>query len=112
MAGYNTILTIRRLEEECSKLGFMMCHSKHGHGSRDFGDVVALKPKDADSLPIYARDAELFCGSLEELDRWLQGVSWARKYDQMLRLSNDTKRKRKEQDERNRALLSTLAKMN
>jgi hypothetical protein len=65
-------------------------------------------PKDADALPIYSRDAELFVGTLEGLETWLHGVRWAREYDMMLKLSDEKKRARKEQDERNRILLKTL----
>ena len=64
MAGYNTIIKIRRLEEECERIGFMMSHADHYH--KDYGDVVAVRPKDQNSLPIYSRDAELFVGTFEE----------------------------------------------
>ena len=72
------------------------------------GDTVALKPKDADSLPIYSRDAEVFVGSLTDLQYWLRGVEWAREYDRMIKISDDKKRARKEQDLRNRQLVKTL----
>ena len=73
------------------------------------GDTVALKPKDADSLPIYSRDAEVFVGSLTDLQYWLRGVEWARDYDRMVIDKNiNKKRERKEQDERNCILLRTL----
>jgi hypothetical protein len=105
MSGYNLIVRIRRLEEECSKLGFMLCHSKYG--SHDI-DMVALKPKDENSLPIYARDAEMFCGTINDLEVWLRGVTWARQYDKLLRVSDDKKRERKEQDVRNHNLVKVL----
>ena len=107
MIGYNTILKIRKLEERCSNLGFMLCHAKH-HMNHEFGDVVALKPKDIDSLPIYSRDAELFVGTLEELEYWLRGVEWSRQYDEMLKVSNSKKREDKEQLVRNRRLFAIL----
>lgn len=106
MSGYNDIIRMQRLIEEVDSLGLMMTHSKYGNGP--FGDFVGLKPKDEPSLPIYARDAELFSGTLEELTVWLRGVKWARDYDRMLNLSNDKKRERKEQDERNRILVNIL----
>jgi hypothetical protein len=65
-------------------------------------------PKDSDALPIYNREAELYVGTLEGLETWLHGVRWAREYDMMLKLSDEKKRARKEQDERNRILLKTL----
>jgi hypothetical protein len=107
MAGYQLILALRDLEKQCDELGLMMCYPKHRYDQGD-SDEVAVKPKDADSLPIYARDAELFVGSLYHLRVWIRGIKWARQYDEMLKLTNDDKRKRKEQDERNRQLVSTI----
>jgi hypothetical protein len=104
MAGYQAIIELRRLEEEVDKLGLMLCASKHGSwaGSNSHNDLVAIKPKDADSLPIYSRDAELFTGSLEQLRVWIRGVHWAREYDSMLKLSDEKKRTAKEDQERAR----------
>ena len=109
MAGYGLLVKIRRLEEECDKLGFMLCYSKHG-SYHNHGDVVALKPKDQDSLPIYSRDAELFCGTFDDLEVWLRGVQWARDYDGMLfgAKKHTANRERKEQDYRNRNLLTAI----
>ena len=107
MSGWNTIQRIRRIEEQISRLGFKFSKSKHG----DFTDLhgaLSLVPRDADALPIYTRDAELFVGSIERLEDWLAGVHWAREYDRMLKLSDEKKRARKEQDERNRILLKTI----
>jgi hypothetical protein len=60
-------------------------------------------------LPIYTRDAELFVGTLEGAAYWMQGVEWARDYDRMVIDKNtDTKRERKEQDERNKQLVRIL----
>lgn len=108
MAGYNLIRQIRSLEEECDKLGFVLCPSKY-HYDKEFGDVVAIQPKDQDSLPIYTRDAELFVGTINELARWIDGVKWARQYDGMLfGKKHDEKRERKEQDVRNNTLVRIL----
>ena len=110
MSGYNTVLKIRRLEQEIDALGFRWGNSKHGSwGSREYGDVIALYPKDEESLPVYSRDAELFIGTIEELEVWLLGFKKAREYD-MLVFGNkhDNTRKRKEQNERNRQLLRKL----
>ena len=107
MSGWNTIQRIRRIEEQISRLGFKFSKSKHG----DFTDLhgaLSLVPRDTDALPIYTRDAELFVGSIERLEDWLAGVYWAREYDRMLKLSDEKKRARKEQDERNRILLKTI----
>ena len=108
MAGYHTILRIRRLEEEVDKLGLRMGNSKHGNYRQEFGDVVALFPKD-DTYPIYSRDAELFVGTIEEMEVWLRGFQKAFEYHRMLIGRNcEDKVKRKEQDYRNQVLLSKI----
>lgn len=108
MAGYHTILRIRRLEEEVDKLGLRMGNSKHGNYRQEFGDVVALFPKD-DAFPIYSRDAELFVGTIEEMEVWLRGFQKAFEYHRMLIGRNfEDKVKRKEQDYRNQMLLRKI----
>ena len=111
MSGYNLVVKIRRLEQELDQLGLMMCTASHYY--RDYGDVVAVRPKDEESLPIYSRDAEMFVGTLEALEYWIQGVEWARKYDSMLFGRRHTaNRQRREQDYRNQQLLTALANEN
>jgi hypothetical protein len=107
MTGWETIQKIKQVEQEVDKLGFKFSKSKHGDWTDNHG-ALSLLPKDADALPIYTRDAELFVGSLERLEDWLAGVRWAREYDKMLKLSNDSKRERKEQDVRNHRLIKTI----
>jgi hypothetical protein len=107
MAGWNTIERVRRLEEQIDKLGFKFAKSKHSDWSDDHG-ALSLKPKDPNALPIYSRDAELYVGSIEGLETWLHGVRWAREYDMMLKLSDDAKRAKAEQKERNKNLMRTI----
>jgi hypothetical protein len=102
MAGYQSVLALRRLEAEVDELGFMLCAPKTGWGGDDFNNLVAIKPKDDDALPIYARDAEMFRGTLEELRVWVRGVQWAREYDRMLKVGDDKARTKKEDAERAR----------
>jgi hypothetical protein len=107
MSGWNTIQRIRRIEQQIDELGFKFNKSKHSDWSEDHG-ALSLVPKDTESLPIYNREAELFVGSLERLEDWLAGVKWARDYDIMLKVSDDSKRARKEQDVRNKSLLTKI----
>jgi hypothetical protein len=107
MSGWNTIQRLRRIEEEIDKLGFKFSKSKHSDWSEDHG-ALSLVPKDVDSLPMYSRDAELFVGSLERLEDWINGVRWARQYDMMLKLSDDDKRTKAEQKQRNRNLMRSI----
>jgi len=108
MSGYNLVRRIHSLEEQCRELGLMMCHSRSDYMNQ-FGDVVAVKPMDQDSLPVYSRDAELFVGTLDALENWIKGIEWARRYDSMLfgNAHND-KRQRKEQDHRNHQLMKSI----
>jgi len=101
MAGWETIVKIRNLEERADKLGFKFAKYRHGDWTENH-NALSLVPKDADSLPIYIRDASLFSGSLEGLEYWLNGVEWAREYDRMLKLSDEKKRTLKEEQERAR----------
>ena len=106
MAGWNTIEKIRKLEQRADSLGMRFTAYKHDDM---YGENVALVAKDKDALPIYARDAVMFAGSLEGAAYWMQGVLWAREYDRLAVDRNlDKKRERKEQDERNKQLIKTL----
>jgi hypothetical protein len=107
MSGYNMILQIERLKETADKLGFMLCYPRAGWG-QEHGDTVGIKPKDKDALPIYARDAQFFTGTIDEIMSFFRGIEWARQYDEMLRVSTPEKRGRKEQDERNKQLVRML----
>ena len=107
MAGWNTIQEIRRLEDEFDKVGLKIAKARESSWSNGI-DFIALIPKDADSLPLYSRDAEVFTGTIEDARRWLQGLTWARDYDMLLKLSDNKKRSRYEQDERNRQLVRLL----
>lgn len=71
-------------------------------------DLIELKPSN-DNLPLYSRDATIFAGDLDAVESWLQGVSWARKYDEMCSISNNKKRSRAEETVRHRVLLKLLA---
>jgi hypothetical protein len=106
MSGWNIIEKIRKLEQRADSLGMRFTAYKHDDM---YGENVALVAKDKDALPIYARDAVMFAGSLEHADRFMQGVFWAREYDRMtIDRNNDKKRERKEQDERNKQMVKIL----
>lgn len=105
MIGYSLVTRIRRLEVICDRLGFKFAQSKYGNHI----DRIALQPKDIDSLPLYTREAELFVGTLDEVENWITGVLWARDYDRMLfGNKHDTTRDRKEQTHRNKNLIKII----
>ena len=106
MTGWNTIVRIRRIEEDVAKLGLKFENRRNSDWVDD--NQLALIPINADALPIYSRDAEVFAGSLEGLEFWLRGVAWARDYDKMLKVSDEKRRATKEQDERERQLVKMI----
>jgi hypothetical protein len=108
--GMRTIRKIQELQDRAEKLGFKFANCKHYYGSQ-YTDMLALAPRD-DQLPHYSRDAELWQGSLEELEQFLRGIEFARNYYSMLRLVDDKKIAKQEQLERNRQLLELLKKGN
>lgn len=110
MTGMNKINQLRRIEKELDELGFKIVEPKFRYGfDRTEGyDSIAIIPKDNESLPVFSRDAEIFIGTLEAIEVWMQGVDWARRYDQLLKVSNDKKRKRKEQDVLNEQMVAIL----
>ena len=106
MTGYRTILMLRRFEQEVDELGLRIGHVKYNY-SQDT-DKISLMPKDDEALPIFSRDAEIFVGTVEQAQEWMRGVKWARNYDRMLKVSDDNKRAKREQYERNRLLIEKL----
>ena len=106
MTGYRTILMLKRFEQEVDELGLRIGHVKYNY-SQDT-DKISLMPKDDEALPIFSRDAEIFVGTVEQAQEWMRGVKWARNYDRMLKVSDDNKRAKREQHERNRLLIEKL----
>lgn len=102
--GYNAILKIKRLEQEADTLGFRLAYPKH----RIEHDTVALIPKDGDSVPVFSRDTEFWTGDITEVHAFLHGIMWARRYDELLAVSNKKLRDKKEQSIRNKQLLAQL----
>ena len=106
MAGYNTLLRFRQAEQMATELGMRFAHSKYG--DRAAGELIALYPLD-DELPVYARDAELYAGSLDDVICFMRGIEWSRAYDRVLGADNSKRRARKEQDIKNKRLFDVLA---
>lgn len=106
MTGYNTVLTIRKLEEQIKKMGFRMGYPKNSEYD-EFSSMISLMPLD-DKLPLYSRDAALFTGTIEDAIQWLRGIEFGINYLKMLKIVTDEKITRKEQDERNRQLAQII----
>lgn len=110
MAMYwDDVQRLKRVEAKANELGFIFSVGNYSYGSikGTTSGFICLKPR-VDCLPLYSRDAEIYTGTVEEIEVWLRGFEWAREYDSMLKLSNNKLRERKEQDERNKQLLKTV----
>ena len=99
----NLMRRIDRVRKQAHDLGFEFHDAKHSFGTLD-GSIgyIALRPAEhepftVEPLPVYTRDAEIFTGDLDAVEHFLSGLVWARQYDEMLRLSDNKKRKSAEQ---------------
>jgi hypothetical protein len=104
--GWEDIQRIKRIEAKVTELGFIFAEGNYTSGYEN-NNNICLKPK-VDGLPHYSRNAVIFTGTLEEIALWVQGIEWARQYDEMLKISNSKKREEREQVERNKQLLKTI----
>jgi hypothetical protein len=96
--GMNMIERIDYVKELADFFGFRLGRRAHsGFGDSDI-DVIALYPKD-NRLPPYARDACLFTGSLTDVENFLDGIRWARKYDSLIGATSDKRREQYEAKE-------------
>jgi hypothetical protein len=107
--GWEDLQLIKRVEERANNMGFELSSGRYtyGYDAATAGTLIYLRPKD-DAFPHYSRGADIFCGSIESIDTWLTGLTWAREYDELLKLSNVKKRSEKEQAEKNKQLLRTI----
>ena len=107
---WNDMQRIKSVEAKADQLGFKLADTPYNTSAWvSIGSTsdIYVKPKD-DCLPHYSRDTYFFSGTIEAIDYWLQGIEWARKYDETLKLTNNTKRTAKEDAERKKHLMKTL----
>lgn len=103
MSGYTTYTRWQRIEAQAKLLGFRLGNPKHGHwsSSNEGSDQVTLYP-DAEALPTFNREADIFTGSFRDCEIFMAGWVRAQQYDMILRLSDEKKRKKYEDRERAR----------
>ena len=98
VVGMNMIERIDHVRELADFFDFRMGRRPHsGFGDSDI-DPIALYPKD-NCLPTYSRDACLFTGSLSDVENFLDGIRWARNYDNMIGATSDKRREQYEAKE-------------
>jgi hypothetical protein len=105
--GWDDIQRMKRVEARANALGFQFTDGGKSWEIESRSAAIYVQPKD-DLLPLYGRTATFFTGSLEHIDSWLDGIEWARHYDDLLKVSNDKKRAKQEDLVRNQHLMKTL----
>jgi|688.fasta_scaffold04955_38 hypothetical protein len=104
VAGWQLLKSFRDVEERANKIGLKFAPSKYS--GMEF-DTIALMPLD-EHLPVYNREAEIFAGTLQDIDKWLRGVEWARNYDDIMKVSTHDKRQTAESKYQQRELLKVI----
>jgi len=107
---WNDMQRIKSVEAKADQFGFKLADTPYNTSAWvSIGSTsdIYVKPKD-DCLPHYSRDTYFFSGTIEAIDHWLQGIEWARKYDETLKLTNSKKRTAKEDAERKKHLMKTI----
>ncbi len=95
--GMNMIERIDHVRELADFFGFRLGRDPHSGFSESI-DIIALYPS-GDRLPTYSRDTCLFKGSLADVENFLDGVRWARKYDNLIGAMSDKRREQYESKE-------------
>lgn len=103
---YNSYNMVKKFEQKCKDHGFEITRYKWGN-QNDGTCYIQLVPTE-DNYPVYSRDAQLASGSIEYLMAFMDGMEFMKNYYQMLKLVDDKKVSRKEQDERNRVLMRQM----
>ena len=89
---------IDRVRDLAEFFGFRLGRRPHSGFGDSSIDPIALYPKD-NRLPTYSRDACLFTGSLSDVENFLDGIQWARKYDSLIGATSDKRREQFEAKE-------------
>ena len=104
---WDDIQRMKRVEARANALGFEFTDGGKSWAIDGTTASIYVQPKD-DLLPLYSRTATFFTGSIEHIDSWLDGIEWARHYDELLKVSHDKKRTKQEDLVREQHLMKTL----
>ena len=106
MLDYTVYNQIKKFEVQAAKLGFKIVPYKYSDSTKS--QLISIMPVD-EMYPIYARDAQIFTGTVEELQSFMHGMEWMKKYLTMVGATNEKTIDRKEKDWRNRELMKQMA---
>ena len=100
MTNWNDIAKIRRLDELCKMTGFT--YKPDGYGS----GLLSLEA--TAEIGVFARDASLYSGDVDDLINWLHGWERAHMYLNVLGAITPKIIERKKLDYRNKCLVKTI----
>lgn len=109
--GWQTLQRVLRLDQNLKTIGMRLGNSRFAYDHDRFA-VLPYRDDGANGVPVYSNDASIFNGDLQQVEAWVCGISWARDYDRMIKLSTKERRDRKEQDMRNQRLMTVLQQEN
>jgi hypothetical protein len=84
MSGWNTIVSVRTLEEMAAAEGFVIRPESYNYGLGNANLVGLRTPETGNVLPIFARDTTIYSGTIEDCITWLRGWQKQRVYLTML----------------------------
>ena len=83
---WTDVQLLDRVVKGLEKLGYYIKNTKYGYqDGRCLAGVYPLK----DMNPLYSRDAEVFSGTMEEIQCWMRGVSHRNDYLMMLKATSE-----------------------
>lgn len=103
--GWNTIQKYLSLKQRLNSFGLELGKANHWHVDQD---CLAVHPLGEHGAPCFSRDAELFVGTLGEVEHWFKGYETAYKYLIMIDATSDKKIRKCEQSIENQNLLKLL----
>lgn len=101
--GMRTINRIVSVREQAEKLGFKFSEDKFGRQDDRICLVVI-----EETLPALRDNSTIFSGNLDEVEAFINGFEWARRYDIFLGLQTNKRRERVEKRLRNKKLLASI----
>lgn len=103
--GYYDISKIRRIEQRAESVGFKFASPKYG-GRSD--TAIGLRLINNEVYPVYSRDTEIFVGSLDDINSFLDGMIFMKNYLAMLKIITDKKVQHAEGLVRQKQLIDAL----
>lgn len=97
--GMDVIDRIDNVRSQAKKYGFKLGKSVfQSYIENGYSDNIALQP-DENRLPVYAFDAVIFTGTLDQVENFFRGIEWSRSYDAMIGAMSDQRRQQYEDKE-------------